>query len=54
MIETMETVNVKIPPTMREQMTTLAKANERTLAAEIRIAIREHLLTSNKGENNAE
>jgi predicted DNA-binding protein len=43
MSERSETVNVKLPVVMRDQMMSLAKSNERTFAAEVRIAIREHL-----------
>jgi predicted DNA-binding protein len=39
----METVNVKIPVDMRDRMNVLARDNDRTFAAEVRIAIREHL-----------
>lgn len=43
----METVNVKVDKAVREQLSKLAAANDRTFAAEVRIAIREHL---SKGE----
>jgi predicted DNA-binding protein len=45
MSEQSETVNVKLPVSLREQMVSLAKSNERTFAAEVRIAIRRHLQT---------
>lgn len=42
----METVNVKLDTDTRDELTKLAKSNERTFAAEVRIAIREHLRTA--------
>jgi predicted DNA-binding protein len=45
MSEATETVNIKLPITMREELRKLAAANERTFAAEARIAIKAHLQT---------
>lgn len=41
--EKMETVNVKLPIELREQMVKLANAHERTFAAEVRVAIRDYV-----------
>ena len=49
MNEKMETVNVKLPVALRDQMVKLATANERTFAAEVRVAIRAHVTTSERG-----
>ena len=43
MTDTMAVVNVKIPVEHREQMNSLARENDRTFAAEVRIAIRTYL-----------
>ena len=48
----METVNVKLPVELREQMVKLANTNERTFAAEVRVAIREHV-TKTKGNKSS-
>jgi predicted DNA-binding protein len=45
----METVNVKLPVDMRDKLAMLAKDNERTFAAEVRVAIRQHLQTYGRG-----
>jgi hypothetical protein len=39
----METFNMKLPVALRRRLIALAKQNERTAAAEARIAVREHL-----------
>jgi hypothetical protein len=38
-----ETVGLQMPADIAEEIRTLAKANERSLSAEIRIAIKAHL-----------
>jgi predicted DNA-binding protein len=35
--------NIRLKPEMHERLSTLAKKNERTIAAEIRMAVRQHL-----------
>lgn len=35
--------NIRLEPQMHRELTRLAKRNERTLAAEIRVAVRRHL-----------
>ena len=37
------TVTVLVDEQLREQIATLARANERSVGAEVRVAIREHL-----------
>ena len=37
------TVTVLVDEELREQIATLARANERSVGAEVRVAIREHL-----------
>jgi len=34
---------VRLPPDLRDKMSALAAANERTLAAEVRVAVRQYL-----------
>ena len=39
----METVSIKFPAEMRDRLKTLARSNERTFAAEVRVACSHHL-----------
>ena len=44
------TVTVLVDEQLREQIATLARANERSVGAEVRVAMREHLARGSENE----